>query len=85
MSEGDQFSTNFHTFPQFWNAYISVLKTKRTVNYVCVLGPFILRAEWCGLLVLGVPNPSMDMARTYLQPHYGKGVFGNVYLSAGQH
>ena len=26
-----------------------------------------------------------DYARTYLQPHYGKGVFGNVYLSAGQH
>ena len=26
-----------------------------------------------------------DHARTYLQPHYGNGVFGNVYLSAGQH
>ena len=26
-----------------------------------------------------------DTARTYLQPHYGNGVFGNVYLSAGQH
>ena len=24
-----------------------------------------------------------DIARTYLQPHYGNGVFGNV--SAGQH
>ena len=24
-------------------------------------------------------------ARTYLQLHYGNGVFGNVYLSAGQH
>ena len=24
-------------------------------------------------------------AQTYLQPHYGNGVFGNVYLSAGQH
>ena len=24
-------------------------------------------------------------AGTYLQPHYGNGVFGNVYLSAGQH
>ena len=24
-------------------------------------------------------------ARTYLQPHYGNGVFSNVYLSAGQH
>ena len=24
------------------------------------------------------------IARTYLQPHYGNGVFGNVYLSAGQ-
>ena len=23
-------------------------------------------------------------ARTYLQPHYRNGVFGNVYLSAGQ-
>ena len=26
-----------------------------------------------------------DLAQTYLQPHYGNGVFGNVYLSAGQH
>ena len=25
------------------------------------------------------------IVRTYLQPHYGNGVFGNVYLSAGQH
>jgi hypothetical protein len=24
-------------------------------------------------------------AGTYLQPHYGNGVFGNVYLSAGEH
>ena len=24
-------------------------------------------------------------ARMYLQHHYGHGVFGNVYLSAGQH
>ena len=23
------------------------------------------------------------IARAYLQPHYGNGVFGNVYLSAG--
>ena len=26
-----------------------------------------------------------DHAQTYLQPHYGNGVFGNVYISAGQH
>ena len=26
-----------------------------------------------------------DLAQTYLQPHYGNGVLGNVYLSAGQH
>ena len=26
-----------------------------------------------------------DKARMYLQPDYGNGVFGNVYLSAGQH
>ena len=26
-----------------------------------------------------------EKARTYLQPHYDTGVFGNVYLSAGQH
>ena len=24
-------------------------------------------------------------AQTYLQTHYGNGVFNNVYLSAGQH
>ena len=26
-----------------------------------------------------------NLVRTYLQPHYGNGVFGKVYLSAGQH
>ena len=26
-----------------------------------------------------------DTARAHLQPHYGNGIFGNVYLSAGQH
>ena len=26
-----------------------------------------------------------NKAGTYLQPHCGNGVFGNVYLSAGQH
>ena len=26
-----------------------------------------------------------DHAQTYLQPHYNNGVFGNVYLLAGQH
>ena len=26
-----------------------------------------------------------DIAQMYLQPHYANGVFGNVYLSAGQH
>ena len=25
-----------------------------------------------------------DLARAYLQPHYGNGVFGNVYLSVGR-
>ena len=30
-------------------------------------------------------NTMTELARTYLQPHYGNGVFGNVYLSAGQH
>ena len=32
-----------------------------------------------------VENSLNNNARTYLQPHYGNGVFGNVYLSAGQH
>ena len=33
-----------------------------------------------------VQNPQTQVnARTYLQAHYGNGVFGNVYLSAGQH
>ena len=31
------------------------------------------------------PSPQYDKAQTYLQPDYGNGVFGNVYLSAGQH
>ena len=35
--------------------------------------------------VKGVKLQVCRNARTYLQPHYGNGVFGNVYLSAGQH
>ena len=32
-----------------------------------------------------VPDWQQDQsAQTYLQPHYGYRVFGNVYLSAGQ-
>ena len=30
-------------------------------------------------------KPNIDLARTYLHPHYGNGVFSNVSLSAGQH
>ena len=36
-------------------------------------------------LALLPSNYDGDKARTYLQPHYGNGVFNNVYLSAGQH
>ena len=35
--------------------------------------------------IIPISRQQRDMARTYLQPHYGNGVFGNVYLSAGQH
>ena len=35
----------------------------------------------CKCLVYCLP----DFIRTYLQPHYGNGVFDNVYISAGQH
>ena len=32
-------------------------------------------------VVASITKPA-TMARTYLQPHYGNGVFGNVYLLA---
>ena len=35
--------------------------------------------------ILKVLKPLRYTARRYLQPHYGNGVFGNVYFSAGQH
>jgi hypothetical protein len=38
----------------------------------------------CAHCFAGTPQGN-EMAQTYLQPHYGNGVFGNVYLSAGQH
>ena len=37
------------------------------------------------LLTIEPIQRDINIARTYLQPHYGNGVFGNVYLSAGQH
>ena len=36
-------------------------------------------------LMLSAMFSYTDTAGTYLQPHYGNGVFGNVYLSAGLH
>ena len=39
----------------------------------------VKREDICGY------NATCGHARTYLQPHYGNEVFGNVYLSAGQH
>ena len=30
-------------------------------------------------------NARQHHAQPYLQPHYGNGVFGNVYILAGQH
>ena len=40
----------------------------------------VLKSSWNQFSTLEKVN-----ARTYLQPHYGNGVFRNVYLSAGQH
>ena len=37
------------------------------------------------LLMARVLYTMASKAGKYLQPHYGNGVFGNVYLSAGQH
>ena len=37
------------------------------------------------IINIGFILASCHRARTYLQPHYGNGFFGNVYLSAGQH
>ena len=40
---------------------------------------------FCLDLILSSNLLQIDIAGMYLQPHYGNGVFGNVYLSAGQH
>ena len=40
---------------------------------------------WPSTRIKNSPKNLYSYARTYLQPHYGNGVFGNVYLSAGQH
>ena len=38
-----------------------------------------------GIEISQWPSHNAYIARTYLQPHYGNGVFGNVYFAAGQH
>ena len=40
---------------------------------------------WSSNLSFYQKNSADLNAGTYLQPHYGNGVFGSVYLSAGQH
>ena len=51
-------------------------KTNKQIKYIQVL------LSWCRGKIF---NTLDDIVRTYQQPHYGNGVFGNVYLSAGQH
>ena len=48
-----------------------------------VITPSFFRefGDFCSLCAVKVNHV---VARTYLQPYYGNGVFGNVYLSAGQ-
>ena len=42
-----------------------------------VLGDFMLKSND----IISDRDPKwQDIAQTYLQPHYGNGVFGNVYL-----
>jgi hypothetical protein len=68
------------------------LKSLTTVDQV--LKQVNCTSEKCTMHVFTIStqthNPSMPYshfgnARTYLQPHYGNGVFGNVYFSAGHH
>ena len=40
--------------------------------------------EKFGLKKFMVEMSRVEKVRMYLQPHYGNGVFGNVYLSAGE-
>ena len=51
------------------------------MELVCPWSPF----QKAKLKEMGVADCLQDIAGTYLQPHYGNGVFSNVYLSAGQH
>ena len=55
-------------------------------NQIAAYGRTTTAIPWFQPLVVGCQSMFIvDIARTYLQPHYGNGVFGNVYLSAGQH
>ena len=48
----------------------------------------IITKQWIKLYFdfdVKLKNLILKGAGTYLQPHYGNGVFGNVYLSAEQH
>jgi hypothetical protein len=63
-------------FTNFWWLNLGTESDLSTVwIFYCV---FSLKCWFIGQIIL-------ERARTYLQPHYGNGVFGNVYLSAGQH
>ena len=54
-------------------------KPAESCNYFVLNCSPVTRVDWIRSNVL------LPCARTYLQPHYGNGVYGNVYLLAGQH
>ena len=61
---------------------------KRNKKHKCYFPRYIMRCRrlfWKYSRHPEVRVQRVLLAWTYLQPHYGNGVFGNVYLSAGQH
>ena len=67
-----------------YHGYLDIMDT--WISWISTWIPWIV--GYHGYLHSGIPwivRYHGYLAGTYLQPHYGNGVFGNVYLSAEQH
>ena len=68
----------------FWAIEGEVIPEVANFKEECLVTPEGWEGEKSRVENLLVHRGNWTLAQMYLQPHYSNGVFGNVYLSAGQ-
>ena len=64
--------------------FVQVKRQQQAIDSICNLSLRLHTRPEAKILKGNLNYLLADTAKTYLQPHYNNGVFGNVYLSAGQ-